>query len=136
MNINVLIVDDSRLMRTQMKSIMNALKICQCNFIEAENGEEAFTLLQVRHIELVLLDWNMPKMSGIDFLKQLRSMERFKDLPVLMVTSNLKKEQIIEALQSGATDYIAKPFNPKLFAEKIYKCLKAMGVTEKALIQE
>jgi len=92
-----------------------------CVFVEANDGEEALVQLDMYPIDLVLLDWNMPKLSGIDFLKKVRSMEKFKTLPIIMVTSEAAKFNVIEALKNGATDYITKPINLDLFKEKITK---------------
>jgi two-component system chemotaxis response regulator CheY len=92
-----------------------------CDFLEAANGREAYQQLQNHKVHLVLLDWNMPEVSGIDFLKKLRSIEDYRDLPVIMVTSEAAKYNVIEALKSGATDYIIKPVNEKKFVEKLSK---------------
>jgi two-component system chemotaxis response regulator CheY len=94
-----------------------------CQYVEAENGEEALEQLQSRPINLVLLDWNMPKMSGIDFLKQVRTMEQYKTLPIIMVTSEGARYNVIEALKSGANDYIVKPLNEKNLREKVFKII-------------
>jgi two-component system chemotaxis response regulator CheY len=89
--------------------------------VEAGNGVEALQKLQLQPIDLVLLDWNMPELSGIDFLKQVRAMGEYKNLPIIMVTSEAARYNVIEALKSGATDYIIKPVNEKKFMEKISK---------------
>ena len=116
----VLVVDDSRIMRTIVKSYFSDLKI-PCHYIEAVDGSEALEQLQKNQVNLIFLDWNMPKISGIDFLKHVRSIDKFKDLPIIMVTSEAAKYNVIEALKQGATDYIIKPINGKLFAEKMSK---------------
>ena len=121
----VLVADDSRLMRSVIKHHFKELDMGHCSFVEAEDGEEAFRLVQTRHIDLVFLDWNMPKMSGIEFLKQIRAIESFKYLPIIMVTSDTIKEHIIEALRHGVTDYILKPIDQKIFGMKVYRRLKA-----------
>jgi two-component system chemotaxis response regulator CheY len=90
-----------------------------CEFVEAENGEEALQKLLTHKIHLVLLDWNMPKLLGIDFLREARSMEQYKDLPIIMVTSESAKYNVIDAIDAGATDYIVKPINEKVFLQKI-----------------
>jgi len=116
----VMVVDDSRIMRNIVKNTFTELKI-PCQFIEAANGREALQLLQKQAVHLVLLDWNMPELSGIDFLKQVRAMDQHKDLPIIMVTSESAKYNVIEALKAGATDYIVKPVNEKIFLEKLSK---------------
>jgi two-component system chemotaxis response regulator CheY len=116
----VLVVDDSRIMRNIVKNTFTQMKI-PCQFLEAGNGKEAMSLLQSQQVNLILLDWNMPELSGIDFLKQVRAMDQYKSLPIIMVTSESAKYNVIEALKSGATDYIVKPVNEKNFTEKLSK---------------
>ena len=121
----ILVADDSRPMRSLIKLYFKKLDIGHCRFVEAENGEEAFRLVQTRHIDLVFLDWDMPKMNGIDFLKQIRAIEGFEYLPIIMVTGDTIKEHIIEALKHGVTDYILKPIDQKIFGTKVYRRLNA-----------
>ncbi|GHV85548.1 chemotaxis protein CheY [Spirochaetia bacterium] len=116
----VMVVDDSRIMRNIVKNTFSELKI-PCQFIEAGNGKEALQQLENQPVNLVLLDWNMPELSGIEFLKQVRAMDQYKDLPIIMVTSESAKYNVIEALKTGATDYIIKPINEKIFMEKLSK---------------
>ena len=115
-----MVVDDSRIMRNIVKLAFSDLKI-PCQFLEAANGKDALQLLMANKVHLVLLDWNMPELSGIDFLKQVRGMDQYKELPIIMVTSESAKYNVIEALKSGATDYIIKPVNQKTFMEKLSK---------------
>lgn len=114
----VLIVDDNLVMRNIVRNSFELLKI-PCKYLEADNGKAAFQMLEANKIDLILLDWNMPEMDGIDFLKKVRAMPDYKSLPIVMVTSEAAKYMVIEALQSGATNYIVKPFKEKLFMEKI-----------------
>ncbi len=116
----VLVVDDSRIMRNIVKNTFSTMGI-PCDFVEAGNGKEALTRLEERDIHLVLLDWNMPELSGLDFLKKVRAMEKYKSLPIIMVTSEAARYNVIEALKNGATDYIIKPVNEKSFREKLSK---------------
>ena len=116
----VLVVDDSRIMRNIVKNTFSQMKI-PCQFLEAANGKEALTQLQSQRVDLILLDWNMPELSGIDFLKTVRAMEEYKELPIIMVTSESARYNVIEALKTGASDYIIKPVNEKIFAEKLSK---------------
>jgi two-component system chemotaxis response regulator CheY len=116
----VMIVDDSRIMRNTVKGTFSGIS-SSCKFVEAQDGEEALALLEEQTIHLVLLDWNMPKLSGIDFLKQVRAIDKFKDIPIIMVTSEAAKFNVIEALKNGATDYITKPINLELFKSKLAK---------------
>lgn len=118
----VLVVDDSRIMRNFIKDCMIQFDLdYHYMFVEAEDGEEAFKLIQIRPVDLVLLDWNMPKLLGIDFLRLVRSIEKFKHVPIIMVTSETAKANIIEALKNGATDYLIKPIDQGKFKEKIAK---------------
>ena len=118
----VLVVDDSRIMRNIVKNYFSELNI-PCQYIEAVDGTEALDALMRQPINLILLDWNMPKLSGIDFLKKVRAIDKFKNLPIIMVTSEAAKYNVIEALKLGATDYIIKPINGKLFKDKISKAM-------------
>jgi two-component system chemotaxis response regulator CheY len=114
----ILVVDDSRIMRNIVKNTFTELKI-PCQFLEAENGQKACQLLETNKVSLILLDWNMPEMDGMQFLKKVRSMPDYKDLPIIMVTSESAKYSVVEALQNGATDYIVKPIRDKVFMEKL-----------------
>lgn len=116
----VLVVDDSRIMRNIVKNTFMSLTI-PCEFLEAGNGREALMKLEKNQIDLVLLDWNMPELSGLDFLKKVRAIDQHKNLPIIMVTSEAARYNVIEALKNGATDYIIKPINEKNFREKIAK---------------
>jgi two-component system chemotaxis response regulator CheY len=107
-------------MRNIVKNTFTSLNI-PCEFIEAANGNEALLRLSENEIALVLLDWNMPQLSGIDFLKKIRAMPQYADLPVIMVTSEAARYNVIEALKSGATDYIIKPVSEKSFKENLSK---------------
>ena len=116
----ILVVDDSRIMRNVVKNYFSEQKI-PCQYVEAENGSDALDLLMKQPIDLVLLDWNMPKLSGIDFLKKVRAISKYAKLPIIMVTSESARYNVIEALKQGATDYFIKPINAKLFKEKLIK---------------
>jgi two-component system chemotaxis response regulator CheY len=118
--LTVLVVDDSRIMRNIVKNTFLGLKI-PCKFLEADNGREALEQLDRQKVGLVLLDWNMPELSGLSFLQQVRAIEIYKDLPIIMVTSESSKFNVLDALKSGASDYIIKPVNEKIFMEKISK---------------
>ena len=116
----VLVVDDSRIMRNIVKNIFSGMNI-PCQYLEAGNGKDALDLLEKNEVNLVLLDWNMPELSGLDFLKKVRTMDKYKALPIIMVTSEAARYNVIEALKNGATDYIIKPVNEKSFHEKLSK---------------
>ena len=114
----ILVVDDSRIMRNIVKNVFTDLKI-PCQYLEAGDGKKAFQLLETNKVSLVFLDWNMPEMDGMEFLLKVRAMPDYKNLPIFMVTSESAKYNVIEALENGATDYIVKPINEKVFREKI-----------------
>ena len=116
----VMVVDDSRIMRNIVKNTFSEMKI-PCDYLEAANGKDALEMLLTNTVHLILLDWNMPEVSGLDFLKQVRTMDQYKELPIIMVTSEAAKYNVIEALKCGATDYIIKPINQKAFKEKLSK---------------
>ncbi|MDR0684590.1 MAG: response regulator [Spirochaetaceae bacterium] len=116
----VLVVDDSKIMRNIVKNHFDDIGY-KCDFIEADNGMTALQLLGSNSVHLVMLDWNMPQLSGIDFLKKVRAMPQYKTLPIIMVTSESARYSVVEALKCGATDYIIKPINSRNFREKILK---------------
>jgi two-component system chemotaxis response regulator CheY len=115
-----LVVDDSKIMRNIIKNTIMSLNI-PCRFVEAPDGAEALQILLSQQIHIVLLDWNMPKLSGIDFLRKVRNMSMYKTLPIIMITSEAARYDVIEALKQGATDYIIKPVNEKVFLERVAK---------------
>ena len=114
----ILVVDDSRIMRNLVKNTFGELKI-PCEYLEAENGRKALQIIESNKVSLIFLDWNMPEMDGMEFLKQVRSMPDYKDIPIIMVTSEAAKYNVVEALQNGATDYIVKPVQEKVFRDKL-----------------
>ena len=116
----VMVIDDSRIMRDIVKKTFGELKI-PVNYLEAGDGNTAMKILTENKIDLILLDWNIPGMSGIDFLKEIKSMAPYKDIPVIMVTSEAAKLNIIEAVKAGAAAYITKPIDDELFLEKLSK---------------
>lgn len=116
-NINVLVVDDFATMR---KVVRNCLRHVGFEKItEAENGEEGFRKAKGGDFGLIVSDWNMPIMTGLEFLKAVRADEKTKSIPFLMVTAEALKENIIQAIQAGASNYIVKPFSPQTFGEKL-----------------
>jgi len=120
--VRILIVDDSVIMRNIVKNTFAEMKVSfMC--LEASDGKQALRQLESNDVTLIFLDWNMPGMDGIEFLKYVRAIPKYKDLPIVMVTSERGKFSVIEALQSGATDYIVKPVNPKIFKEKVQEIL-------------
>ncbi len=121
-DMNVLVVDDAATMRRIVRSLLRELGIK--NVREAEDGEMAFEDLKRQKADLVVSDWAMPKMTGIELLRAIRQDESLKETPVLMVTAESKKENIMEAVQAGVNNYIVKPFNSKTLEEKLNKIFK------------
>jgi two-component system chemotaxis response regulator CheY len=121
LDIKILIVDDMERMRALVKEQVRALGYS--NFHEAENGEKAIQMLvkdyETAPFRLILSDWNMPVMTGIDFLKALRSKEQFRTLPFLMVTAEADRESVLAAIKAGASNYIVKPFPPAVLEQKL-----------------
>ncbi|GBU22010.1 chemotaxis protein CheY [Fibrobacteres bacterium R8-0-B4] len=114
----MLLVDDSVTMRRIQKTQITGLGIT--DIIEAGDGQEALGKLKSNMpIDMVLLDWNMPIMDGMAFLKTVRADAAFKDVKVIMCTSESEKSKVVEALKSGANNYIVKPFTPEALKEKI-----------------
>jgi two-component system chemotaxis response regulator CheY len=113
----ILLVDDSNTMRRIEKNTLE--KMGYADIIEAQDGAEAVKRVDAGGIELVLMDWNMPNMTGIEALKAIKANPAHKALPVIMVTSESEKSRIMEAIQAGASNYVVKPFQPETLQEKI-----------------
>lgn len=121
-----LVVDDFATMR---RIVRNILKECgYANVEEAEDGEVALNKLLASPFDFVVSDWNMPNMDGITLLQHIRRHERLKHLPVLMVTAEAKKENIVAAAQAGASGYVVKPFTAATLHEKLDKALARHGL--------
>ena len=123
-NIKILIVDDFSTMRRIIKNLLRDLGFT--NTEEADDGTTALPMLQGGSFELLVTDWNMPGMQGIDLLKHVRADENLASLPVLMVTAEQKKEQIVEAAQAGVNGYIVKPFTAQTLKEKLEKIFERL----------
>lgn len=123
-NMKFLVVDDFSTMRRIVRNLLKELGFH--NVDEAEDGVEALNKLRAGAFQFVISDWNMPNMTGIDLLKQIRSDANLKSLPVLMVTAEAKKENIITAAQAGASGYVVKPFTAVTLDEKLNKIFKNM----------
>jgi len=118
----LLIVDDSSVIRKIIKITANLL---QMEAIEAQDGIEALKIISEKYneINLVLLDWNMPEMSGFDVLVEIKNNPLYKDIPVMMVTTEGQKSNIVAAVKAGAANYLTKPFTSEELEEKILECL-------------
>jgi len=116
-NMKILIVDDFSTMRRIIKNLLRDLGFN--NTQEADDGNTALPMLQSGNFDFLVTDWNMPGMTGIDLLKAVRADAKLASLPVLMVTAEAKKDQIVEAAQAGVNGYIVKPFTAITLKEKI-----------------
>ena len=121
-NIKILVVDDFATMR---KVIRNLLKQSGYeNIAEAEDGVAAMNVLKSTKIDFVISDWNMPNMTGIELLRAVRSNNELSAMPFLMVTAESLKENVVEAVKAGVSNYIVKPFTAEVLGEKIEKILE------------
>lgn len=120
-NLRILVVDDFSTMRRIVRNLLKEIGFM--NVEEAEDGAAALQRLQSGGIDFVISDWNMPNMDGLTLLQQIRGSDALKALPVLMVTAEAKKENIIAAAQAGASGYVVKPFTAATLDEKLTKIL-------------
>ncbi|MGM0412922.1 MAG: chemotaxis response regulator CheY [Pseudomonadota bacterium] len=118
-NMKILIVDDFSTMRRIIKNLLRDLGFN--NTDEADDGQTALPKLQKGDFDFLVTDWNMPGMDGLQLLKEVRADPKLQSLPVLMVTAEQKKEQIVEAAKAGVNGYIVKPFTAHTLDEKISK---------------
>ena len=125
-NLNFLVVDDFSTMRRIIKNLLHDLGYA--NVTEADDGKTALPLLKDGNFDVLITDWNMPGMPGLELLKQVRADARLAKLPVLMLTAEAKREQIVEAAQAGVNGYVIKPFTAATLKEKIDKILAARAV--------
>lgn len=116
-DINILVVDDSDSMRRTTKAALQQLGLF--NIEVAVDGLDALQIIKQKQFGLIISDWNMPEMDGLEFLKKLRGNEATKTIPFLMVTSEAKRELVIEAISAGINEYIVKPINVATLAAKL-----------------
>ena len=117
----ILVVDDFQTMRRIIINLLRQLGFT--NMIEADDGTTGWEKVQSESIDLIISDWNMPKMTGIDFLGKVRTSEAHKKIPFIMVTAEGKRENVIAAVQAGVSNYIVKPFNAMTLKEKLVKVI-------------
>jgi len=116
---NILVVDDFSTMRRIVKNLLTELGFS--NIQEADDGKTALPILEQGGVDFLVTDWNMPGMPGIDLLKAVRANSKISSMPVLMVTAESQREQIMEAAQAGVNGYVVKPFTAETLKEKIDK---------------
>jgi two-component system chemotaxis response regulator CheY len=124
-NMKILVVDDFSTMRRIIKNLLKDLGFA--NIQEADDGNTALPMLQQGDFDFVVTDWNMPGMQGIDLLRAIRADANLKHIPVLMVTAEAKKEQIVAAAQAGVNGYVIKPFTAATLKEKLAKIFERLG---------
>lgn len=125
-NMKILVVDDFSTMRRIVRNLLKELGFV--NISEAEDGVEALKKLRAEgNFQFVVSDWNMPNMTGIELLRAIRADAALKQIPVLMVTAEAKRENIIEAAQAGASGYVVKPFTAATLDEKLKKVFLTMN---------
>jgi two-component system, chemotaxis family, chemotaxis protein CheY len=122
----ILVVDDFSTMRRIMKNVLNELGFN--NIDEADDGKTALPMLKATAYDFVITDWNMPGMQGIDLLQAIRADSKTAKTPVLMVTAEAKREQILKAAEAGVNGYIVKPFTPDTLREKMKKIFDRLEV--------
>lgn len=123
----ILIVDDFSTMRRIIKNLLRDLGFT--NTAEADDGTTALPMLKSGNFDFLVTDWNMPGMTGIDLLKACRADENLKSLPILMVTAEAKRDQIVAAAQAGVNGYVVKPFTAAALEEKINKIFERIEAT-------
>lgn len=124
-NLRFLVVDDFATMRRIVRNLLKDLGFT--NVDEADDGQDALARLTRDHFDFVISDWNMPNMDGLQLLTAIRQHDTLKALPVLMVTAEAKKENIIAAAQAGASGYVVKPFTAATLEEKLNKIFEKIG---------
>jgi two-component system chemotaxis response regulator CheY len=122
-DLKFLVVDDFSTMRRIIKNLLHDLGYS--NVTEADDGKTALPMLQAGNFDFLITDWNMPGMPGLDLIKAVRADEKLAKMPVLMLTAEAKREQIIEAAQAGVNGYVIKPFTAETLKEKLDKILGA-----------
>ncbi|MBU9854088.1 chemotaxis response regulator CheY [Rahnella bonaserana] len=124
-NLRFLVIDDFATMRRIVRNLLQDLGFK--NVEEAEDGQDALTKLRASTFDFVISDWNMPNLDGLQLLSEMRKDDVLKAIPVLMVTAEAKKENIIAAAQAGANGYVVKPFTAATLEEKLNKIFEKLG---------
>lgn len=124
-DLKFLVVDDFSTMRRIIKNLLHDLGYSDVT--EADDGKTALPMLQAGNFDFLITDWNMPGMPGLELIKAVRADARLAKMPVLMLTAEAKREQIIEAAQAGVNGYVIKPFTAETLKEKLDKILGAAG---------
>lgn len=132
MKLRALVIDDSRVMRNMIMEALRRSELAEFEFIEAGDGAEALTKFDPKLVDIAFVDWNMPKMSGIDFVREVRSKQQASHIPLIMVTSEKTMGKVEIALnEAGANAYISKPFTVKELQYKLGKVISGMASNDK-----
>lgn len=134
-SLKFLVVDDATFIRDMLKKNLRD-HFPGCEIIDASSAKKAQVLLKTNSIDLILCDWEMPEMTGEEFLVWVRGQERYVELPFIMVTSRGEKDFIVKAAQAGVSDYLGKPFKPESLVAKVSKALKTVGIDAKTRLPE
>lgn len=134
-NLPILIIDDFPMIRSILANMLKDLGYSQV--AEAEDGQTAWSMITKAHAAgrpygAILVDWNMPRMSGIELIERCRSMDEYRNLPLIVVTAEREKESVLRALKAGATDYITKPITPEILGRKLEAALTKASHFSKA----
>ena len=121
----VLVVDDFATMRRIIKNVLKQIGFT--HILEADDGATAIEVLKENEVDLIISDWNMPRMNGLDLLKTVRNKESTKAIPFVMVTAEAQKDNVLQAVQSGVDNYIVKPFTADAVKEKLTRVFKKNG---------
>ncbi len=132
MSYSILIVDDSLPMRSVIKKTFKAAGYGQSEFFEAPNGQKALELMKKNWLDLVITDYNMPVMNGLDFIKAVKADELLKDIPVVVISTEGSDVKIQEFMTSGAAGYLTKPFTPEMVRDVIVRFLGEVSYEESA----
>ncbi|MEA3221954.1 MAG: response regulator [Thermodesulfobacteriota bacterium] len=116
-NMKILVIDDFSTMRKIVKGILRQLNFN--NIVEADDGSTGLNVLQNEQVDLIICDWNMPKVTGLELLKVIRADDALREIPFLMVTAEAKQENIVEAVKAGVNNYVVKPFTSEILDKKI-----------------
>ncbi len=126
LKMRIMVVDDFSTMRRIIKNILKQIGYTELE--EAEDGEHALSKVREKPVKFIISDWNMPKMDGLELLKNVRNDSQLKEIPFLMVTAESEKENIMAAVGAGVSNYIVKPFTAEILKEKMDKVLEKHGM--------
>lgn len=123
----VLIVDDSAVMRRIHKNVLLEHGLYVADIVETEDGQQALVAAMTQQVDLFLVDWNMPKLDGFQFVKKVRALPQYAKTPIIMITSEAAKYNVVEAIQAGVTNYVVKPIKGDVLWQKLSQYIKGGG---------